>query len=83
MSGIMNLFNTAVLLAGVGFPWSASAQSLEQSEISIPPESCIDPITMSSCGAFYDKLVTCGEASNTDAAISCYCPQTVLDMLAG
>ncbi|KEF55765.1 uncharacterized protein A1O9_08516 [Exophiala aquamarina CBS 119918] len=38
---------------------------------------------MSSCGAFYDKLITCGEASNTAAAISCWCPQTVLDVLAG
>ncbi|EXJ56754.1 hypothetical protein A1O7_07098 [Cladophialophora yegresii CBS 114405] len=38
---------------------------------------------MSSCGAFYDKLNTCGDASNTLAGISCYCPQTVLDILAG
>lgn len=79
----MKLHNAIFLLAGVKYPWSAFAQSLVQTEISIPPESCLDPITMSSCGAFYDKLITCGEASNTAAAISCYCPQTVLDILAG
>jgi len=79
----MKLYDAILFLVGVNYPWAAFAQSLVESEISIPPESCLEPVTMSSCGAFYDKLVTCGEASNTAAAISCYCPQSVLDILAG
>jgi hypothetical protein len=72
-----------IWLAGLSLPLAAYAQSLVQSEISLSPEVCLEPVTMSSCGAFYDKLISCGEASNTLAAISCYCPQTVLDILAG
>ncbi len=84
----MKLSNTAavvaaVFLVGLSLPCGAYAQSTSGTPISVAPESCLDPITMSSCGAFNGKLSTCGEASNTLAGISCYCPQTVLDMLVG
>ena len=60
------------------------AQSITLSDLLPDPTDCVGtPVTMSSCSTYFSKYTACFENTNPNSQASCYCPQTVLDELAG
>ncbi|PVH77316.1 hypothetical protein DL98DRAFT_591411 [Cadophora sp. DSE1049] len=74
---MISIIVAAVLPAVMG-------QSMTLSNVLPDPTDCIGTsVTMSSCSAYFSKYTTCFENNNPNSQASCYCPQTVLDELAG
>lgn len=78
---ILFILNAGALL---GFPAQTAAQSTSDAVFILDPTDCVaEPVTMSYCTSFMDKLDNCFYTSEAAAIASCFCPQSVLNYLAG
>lgn len=70
--------------AFLGFLVLTTAQSVTDAVFILDPTDCVaEPVTMSSCTSFVNRLDNCFYTSEADVMASCFCPQSVLDYLAG
>jgi hypothetical protein len=70
--------------AFLGFQALTVAQSVTDSVFVLDPTDCVaEPVTMSYCTSMMDKLDNCFYTSDADVMASCFCPQSVLDYIAG
>lgn len=61
-----------------------AAQSVTDSAFILDPTDCLaTTVTMSSCSSLLNKVNTCFDTDDSDVQADCYCPQSVLDYIAG
>ncbi|KAH9217755.1 hypothetical protein DL95DRAFT_406451 [Leptodontidium sp. 2 PMI_412] len=61
-----------------------AAQSVTDSAFILDPTDCLaTAVTMSSCTSFFNKANTCFDTDDSSVQAECYCPQSVLDYIAG
>lgn len=73
-----------ILTPLLGFLALAAAQSVTDAIFVLDPTDCVGtPVTMSHCTSFMSKLNNCFYTSKADVVASCFCPQSVLNYLAG
>lgn len=78
MAYITGIASLVALLASV------VAQSTSDAIFILNPTDCVaEPVTMSYCTSFMDKLDNCFYTSQAAVIASCFCPQSVLNYLAG
>lgn len=73
-----------ILEVFLGFVALTAAQSVTDPVFVLDPTDCVaTPVTMNSCTSFMDKLYNCFYTSEAAVVAGCFCPQSVLDYLAG
>jgi hypothetical protein len=68
----------------IGLSVLTAAQSVTESNFIMNPTDCLGTVvTLSSCTSMLSKAEICFDIDNWKERADCYCPQSVLDYIAG